>query len=97
MRPQEVMRFENSSDSTDGKMRFGPLPSCWTPASLAESDDTSPTHEVDVRSHPTTMMQLSEMVGSFMITSNKDREHWSDLLARIILVERVHRSILLWH
>ena len=48
----------------------------------------------DAGGDPSTERELVQVIGGFMVSTNEDRKDRSDKFAAVVLVERVHRSIL---
>ena len=63
-------------------------------AHAAHVDHASEAEEVDIGCSPPTIRDLAEVAASLMVATDKDGEHGRDLLARVVLVEGVHRAVL---
>jgi len=57
-------------------------------------EQTCVSHVVDVWGYKASVGQLLEIVGSFMVAANEDREYRGRFFATIIFVEGVYLSIL---
>jgi hypothetical protein len=55
--------------------------------------NTTESHEVDVRCYPATIVQVLQVVASFMVATNKYGSHWCNLLAIVVAMKRGQRPV----